>query len=126
MATQVTAPAAKAAPLTYQEDRIKSLPPEARAAFQRFQAGRDPADLDVVILAILGEFVSVKVHLDQQPGSASLVGDLGIDSLAITEVVFSAEDLFGVNITNMEISRVHTLDDLRRFIRQKVACLPSP
>ena len=46
-----------ALPATDQEDRIKHLPAGARTAFQRFQATRDPAALDPVILAILEDFI---------------------------------------------------------------------
>jgi acyl carrier protein len=60
------------------------------------------------------------VPLAQQPGGTRLIEDLGFDSLAITEVVFFAEDLFGINITNEEIMQVRTLDDLRGFICRKV------
>ena len=47
------------------------------------------------------------------------------DSLAITEVVFFAEDLFNITITNEEIMQVRTLDDLRGFIRAKVMGRPA-
>ncbi len=114
---------AKARPLTEQEDRIKHLPAEARAAFHRFQADGDPAGLDPVIFAILADFIprNSKVPLADLAGDTRLIDDLGFDSLAITEVVFFTEDLFGINITNEEIMQVRSLDDLRGFIRRKVA-----
>ena len=110
-------------PASEQEDRIKHLPAEARDAFHRFQAGGDPAGLDPVIFAILDDFIPrhAAAPLAALPGATRLIDDLGFDSLAITEVVFFTEDLFGINITNEEIIQVRTLDDLRGFIRRKVA-----
>ena len=118
--------AAKALPVTEQEDRIKHLPAVARAAFDRFQADGDPAKLDPVLFAILEDFIprSSAIPLAELPGSTRLIDDLSFDSLAITEVVFFAEDLFGINITNEEIIQVRTLDNLRGFIRHKVAIRP--
>lgn len=117
------APAAQALPATDQEDRIKHLPAGARAAFQRFQATRDPAALDPVILAILEDFIPRQPArpLAELPGDTRLIDDLGFDSLAITEVVFFTEDLFGISISNEEIVRVRSLADLRGFIQAKVA-----
>jgi acyl carrier protein len=114
-------PAATSARSTDLEDRIKHLPPEARAAFQRFQAG-DLTGIDPLILAILKDFIPrpPATPLAQLPGSTQLIGDLGFDSLAITEVVFFTEDVFGISISNEEIIQVRTLDDLRGFIRAKV------
>ena len=106
-----------------QEARIKHLPAEARAAFQRFQTGGDAAGLDPVIFAILEDFIPLApaVPLHEQPGTTRLIDELGFDSLSITEVVFFTEDLFGITITNEEIIQVRTLDDLRGFIHRKVA-----
>lgn len=114
-------------PASEQEDRIKHLPADVRAAFQRFQAEGDPDGLDPVILAILEDYIplSPAVPLAQLPGTTRLIEDLGFDSLAITEVVFFAEDLFGITITNEEIIKVGTLDDLRGFIRTKVSARPA-
>jgi acyl carrier protein len=108
---------------TEQADKIRRLPAEARAAFHRFQSEGDPAGIDPVIHAILGDFMPCRspVPLADLPGSTRLIDDLGFDSLAITEVVFFAEGLFDISITNEEIVRVRTLDDLRGFIRRKVA-----
>lgn len=113
----------KLVPASDQEDRIRHLPAEALAAFRRFQAEGDVAGLDPVILSILEDFIphASAVPLAQRPGETRLIEDLGFDSLAITEVVFYAEDLFGITISNDEIIQVRTLDDLRGFIRRKVS-----
>ncbi len=111
---------------TEKEERIKHLPADARAAFHRFQHDRNPATLDPVIFAILQDFIPHEPArpFTEMPGTTQLIEELGFDSLAITEVVFFTEDLFGINITNDEIMQVRTLDDLRNFIHRKVA--PPP
>ena len=108
---------------TEQQDRIKHLPADARAAFQRFQTDGAAAALDPVIFAILEDFIPLAPAqpLAIQPGTTRLIEDLVFDSLSITEVVFFTEDLFGITITNEEIIQVRTLDDLRGFILGKVA-----
>lgn len=115
--------AANAVSATDQEARIKHLPPEARAAFRRFQTTGNPAELDPVILAILADFMPAKptVPLAERPGTTRLIEDLGFDSLGLTEMVFFTEDLFGFTISNDEILQVRSLDDLRGFILRKAA-----
>ena len=108
---------------TDRDDRLKHLPADARDAFLRFQAQGDPAILDPVIFAILEDFIpkAPPRPFAELPGTTSLIEELGFDSLAITEVVFFTEDLFGITISNEEIMQVRTLDDLRGFISRKVA-----
>jgi acyl carrier protein len=120
-------PAIQTLPATDQEDRIKHLPAGARAAFRQFQSTGDPAALDPVIFAILEDFVPRPAArpLAELPGDTRLIDDLGFDSLAITEVVFFTEDLFGISISNEEIVRVRSLADLRGFIHAKVAARPA-
>ena len=109
------------------EGKIRHLPASAQAAYRRFHAGGAVAELDAVVIALLEDFMpkSKARPLGGLPGSTHLVTDLGFDSLAITEVVFAAEDLLGIQITNEEIMQVLTLDDLRGFIRRKVASRPA-
>ncbi|WP_425106181.1 acyl carrier protein [Ancylobacter sp.] len=111
----------------YREESIRHLPEAAQAAFARFSAGGEPAALDPVLLAILEDFIpkAPARPLAELPGDTRLADDLGFDSLAITEVVFFTEDLFGIAITNEEIVRVRTLDDLRGFIHLKVTGQPA-
>jgi acyl carrier protein len=109
-----------------QAESARHLSPEARAAFEQFQATGDPAALDPVLFAILGDFIpkTPARPLAEMSGDSRLMDDLGFDSLAITEVVFFTEELFQISISNEEIVQVRTLDDLRGFIRNKVADRP--
>jgi acyl carrier protein len=113
---------APAVPASHPES-IRHLPAAAHAAYEQFQAGGDPVALGPVVLAILTDFSPRRsaVPLGDLPGDTQLIADLGFDSLAITEVVFTAEDLFGISITNDEIVQVRTLADLLGFIQVKVA-----
>jgi acyl carrier protein len=108
------------------EESIQHLPAGARASFARFQTGGDPAALDPVLLSILEDYIprTPARPLAELPGDTRLIEDLGFDSLAITEVVFFAEDLFGIKISNQEIVQVRSLDDLRGFIRRKLSLPP--
>ncbi len=104
-------------------DKLRHLPPAAQAAFARYRVSRLPADLDVVIFAILEDFIpnSPGAPLATLPGTTTLTTDLGFDSLAITELIFFTEDLFGISISNEEMQHARTLDELRQFIHRKVA-----
>src|SRR3954470_18266260 len=84
------------------DDRLKHLPESAQTAFRQFQRDGNPAGLDPVIFAILEDFIpkSPAIPLTELPGTTQLIADLGFDSLAITEVVFFTEDLFGISISN--------------------------
>ena len=123
METRANAAAPAATPAATSAEKLRHLPPEARAAFERFRATGDLTALDPVILAILDDFIPrpPAKPLAEMPGTTVLMEELGFDSLAITEVVFFTEDLFGISIANEEILQVRTLDDLRGFVRRKVA-----
>ena len=134
MESPVPSNSAKTYLATSQADRIKHLPAEARAAFQRFQTLGDPAGLDMVICAILADFMPRRptVPLAERPGKVFSREELlravwGYDQYDthLVEVhvanLRSKIDLFGITITNEEMVHVRTLDDLRGFIRRKVA-----
>lgn len=124
--SQTTDTARPAAPPT--ASRAGRLVAEAHAGFQRFKTGGDPAELDGVVMAMLRDHTprrNASALVDIR-GSLRLTEDLGLDSLAVTEMVFFAEDLFSIRITNQEIAEVRTIDDLRLFIRRKVAASLKP
>lgn len=125
--TTTFASSAPAVTSVNREESIRHLPATARAAFEQFQINGDPALLDPIVLAILADYIPRPSArpLAELPGSTLLMTDLGFDSLAITEVVFFAEDLFAISIKNEEIVQVRTLDDLHGFIRRKVTARPA-
>ncbi len=116
------APSATAATPDARE-KLRHLPEPARAAYWRFQSGAGAEELDIVIFAILADFFPRKPAPDlaAYPGDTALIDGLGFDSLAITEVVFFVEDLFGITISNEELMLVRTIDDLRGFVRRKIS-----
>lgn len=109
------------------EQKLKNLPAPARAAYRRFKDTGDQAALDEVIMAILADFIPRPQVglLATAPGTSRLIEDLGFDSLAITEVVFFTEDLFGISIANEDLLQLGTLDQLRQFVRKKIADRPA-
>lgn len=118
----MNAPSATSGPTADPEESIRHLSEPARAAFRTFRATGSVDALDPLILGILESFLPRKTarSLADIPGDTRLMDDLGLDSLAITEIVFFTEDIFGIRIENTELLHVRTLDDLRTFIRQKV------
>ena len=102
---------------------LAHLPAAAQAAYAAFRSRGDTAQLDPLLFAILESYLPrpPEKPLADYPGETLLIDDLGFDSLSITEVVFFAEDLFDISISNAELVQIRTLDELRRFIRQKIA-----
>ena len=115
------------APSVDPADKIRHLPPPAQAAFRAFRATGDVTVLDPLLFAILENFAprTLARPLAEYPGNTLLMDGLGFDSLAITEVVFFTEELFGISITNIELIPVHSLDDLRAFVRAKITSRAS-
>jgi acyl carrier protein len=50
---------------------------------------------------------------------ASLIDDLGVDSLEIFEIVMSLEEEFGIEIPNEDIENIKTTGEIVRYIQEK-------
>ena len=101
------------------ETLLRHFPEDVRGAYARLRETGDPGAADTLVLAIVAD------HMPHQHAplldSAALVSDLGFDSVTIAEMVFFLEDLLQVNVSNAEIIRVRTVEDLRAFVRFKLA-----
>jgi acyl carrier protein len=101
-------------------DQLRHMPEAVRIAYERFVAGGNRADLDTVTVAILQDFRHKGTPPADYAPHLRLIEDLGFDSLAIAEIVFYAEDLFHITISNDEIVQVRTVGELCRFVGRKV------
>jgi acyl carrier protein len=101
------------------ETLLRHFPEEVKNAYLRLRECGDPAAADTLVLAIVEDHMPH--HGAEIVDSASLVADLGFDSVAIAEMVFFIEDLLQVNVSNAEILRVRSVGELRAFVRAKLA-----
>jgi len=104
--------------------KLARYEPEVREAFLRFRATGNAADVQTVVLAMVREHLpkpSDAPITDEQ----RLIEDLGYDSLAVAEVVFAFEDLFGLRIETSEIMQLDTVGSLKAFIAKKLGSANS-
>jgi len=100
-------------------DKLSRYAPEVREAFWRFRKNGSAADVQIVVLAMIREYLpkpSDAPITDEQ----RLIEDLGYDSLAVAEVIFAFEDLFGLRIETGEIMQLDTVGSLKVFIEKKL------
>ncbi len=75
---------------------------------------------DEVVLAIIKDHVPSR-KVDQMPSEltdeSTLMGDLGIDSVSISDAVFVIEEVFDVTIPNKDLMRLRTVGDMRKYLR---------
>lgn len=103
-------------------ERLASLPQPVLNGYQKFQNEGDPNGFRMVLHHLMADFEPdlAERSPDILTDTVHLVDDLGLSSLAIAEMVFNFEDLFGVAITNAELRGLMTVGDLRRFISEKI------
>ena len=99
--------------------KLARYEPEVREAFLRFRATGNVADIQIVVLAMVREHLPKPSDAPITDGQR-LIEDLGYDSLAVAEVVFAFEDLFGLRIETGEIMQLDTVGSLKAFIARKL------
>jgi acyl carrier protein len=108
--------------LTKIRSKLQGYPTEVIAAFERFASEGDLPAFEEGFLGALG-FLSESSSADllrNAPDEARLREDLNIDSLALVELLFLLEDLFGAQIKDEEMLTVQTVADFKRLARGKM------
>lgn len=110
------------------KDQLSGFPPELVESYLSYSKTGEYAHLDSLILGMLEFYLSTPPaeHLSSMPGTTRLIQDLGCDSLAMVETLFMVESLFDIRLTDDEMSRILTLDDLRQHLRSHIERTQAP
>lgn len=108
-------------------DQLRGFPAATAEAVVAYRDQPSLATLDRALRAVLEFYLphQGRRSLTEEPGSARLKEDLGLDSLALAEAVFKWDDLFGVPIETREAAAFSTLEDLRDFLAAKMGLVGS-
>ena len=74
-------------------------------------------DLDKRVVELVAE-VLVDVNKDNIEMSSKIVEDLGVESLDIYDMIALLEDEFGLEISDEEVEKIQTVQDVADFIRE--------
>ncbi|MEY2878569.1 MAG: hypothetical protein RLZZ15_949 [Verrucomicrobiota bacterium] len=113
-----------AARLAHARELLRGYPPGTVEAAEEFFRGGDPGALDRLLNGVLLHHLASKSDrppFATLPPDARLVEDIGVDSLAMVEMVFLLEELLGAKFPDDELRRLQTLADLRAAVRAKAA-----
>lgn len=105
------------------EEKLAGYPDEVVGDLERFAREGDLHAFEQGLLGALG-FLSENSDVKSLTTAADdirLREDLGVDSLAVAELVFLIEDAFGVAIQDEEIAGLQTISDFKRLAKELVA-----
>jgi|SRR5690606_17396973 len=109
-------------------DLLAHYPTDVQIAHARYIATGDVDAADTVVLAVVHSHLPARIQrrVQRLQDEHRMVQDLGLDSLAVAEVVFLVEDLYRIRIRHADLNRIATISDLRAFIRSELAKKPAP
>ena len=73
-------------------------------------------DLEGRVRALVAEQLGIDVA--EITPSASILDDLGADSLDVVELVMSLEDTFDIDVPDEEVEGMRTIADIQQFVAQ--------
>jgi acyl carrier protein len=79
------------------------------------------AALEEKVIEIIME--QLDVTKEECVPEAAFIDDLGADSLDIVELVMAMEENFGIEITDDELMKIRTIQDVIDFIKRKKGLL---
>lgn len=70
--------------------------------------------------------IELQVDRDKVVPSALLRGDLGMDSIAALNILFAAEEAFGLPALDVkELASINTVEEVEAFLRPRIV-VPAP
>ncbi len=103
-------------------ENLKRCPPETIEKAVEFRKTGNADLVGDVVLGIIERFAEPdkKELLKNAPDSLKMVEDLGLDSLTMMEIVLAVEDAVGTQIENEDVQKIHTIGDIKQYIKSKV------
>lgn len=77
------------------------------------------SDLETRIRAIVAD--QLGVDLTEVTPDASILDDLGADSLDVVELVMAIEEAFDIEVPDEEVERMRTIGDVERYVTEHAA-----
>jgi acyl carrier protein len=117
-------PATRKSPdLIYHE--LRGMSEATIDAFLRFWQSLDPNDLFEALPGLIAYHLprGAKPPPDVLADDLRLAQDLGLDSLALSEMAFKIDEMLGLNIETREVTEVNTVGQLKAFLAEKIATL---
>lgn len=109
------------------QELLRGFPEPTVRALSEFRQTGDKAAFDRAFAGVIEHHLQARpaVPVAELPGTTTLVGDLGLDSLTLAEMAFLFEDLFATSLPHEDYVRVNTLDDLRTLLLGRIQPRPS-
>ena len=104
-------------------DALKRCSPETIENAVAFRKTGDKSLLDSIVIGVIERFTEPEKRDILRSGNDSIdmVGDLELDSLTMVEIVLCVEDALGVSVEQEDMQNLHTLADIKAYIKQKIA-----
>ena len=102
---------------------LRGFPESTISSALALRENDDPKAVGDAVLQLLAFYLpkgSAVTDLAEQPPTARLREDLGVDSLAFSEAAYKMEELFDVRIENAELADIHTIEALTQFAQKKL------
>jgi len=100
---------------------------ETIEAIIRYRSEADPALVPKIVFGIIARETPAKSAeaLKTATDESRFLEDLGIDSLAMLEIVLGIEEALNVKIEDSELRGIQTIGDVNRFLAEKIASSPA-
>ena len=103
-------------------EELIGFPPDCLQAILAFQKEQSATNLRALLPSFISFHLPAGVELPSQPfdDKLQLVQDMGLDSLALSEMAFKMEDVFGFRVESQEVFGIETFGDLVAFLSEKL------